>query len=55
MRSIFKFAYLYPAFTIGGMAVLLTHSPTLGVVFTVGTWVLAYVFVKRDVTAGDGT
>lgn len=53
MGSVFKFAYGYPAVMVGGMAVLATHSPSLGLVFGAGTWTLAYVFVRREVRADD--
>jgi Integrase core domain len=53
MGSVFKFAYGYPAVMVGGMAVLATRSPSLGLVFGAGTWTLAYVFVRREVRADD--
>ena len=53
VRSIFKFAYGYPAAMVGGMAVLATRSPTLGLAFGAGTWTLAYIFVRREVRADD--
>jgi hypothetical protein len=55
MSRIFKFAYVYPAVMVGGMALLATRMPLLGAVFAVGTWALAYVFVRRDVRATDHT
>ena len=53
MRKFFQFAYGYPAVMVGGMALLATRSPALGLCFLVTTWTLAYIFVRRDVRAGD--
>jgi hypothetical protein len=53
VRTIFKFEYGYPALMVGGLALVATDSPPLGLAFGAGTWALAYVFVRREVSAGD--
>jgi hypothetical protein len=49
----FKFEYGYPAVMVGGIGLLATHSPRLGLVLGLGAWVLAYVFVRHEVRADD--
>lgn len=49
----YSFAYGYPAVMVGGMALLATRSPIICLCFLAATWTLAYVFVRRDVRAGD--
>jgi membrane protein implicated in regulation of membrane protease activity len=53
VHGVFQFAYGYPAAMVGGMALLATGSPDVGLGFLAGTWTLAYVFVRRDVRADD--
>jgi hypothetical protein len=53
MRHIFRFEYVYPAAMVGGMALLATRSPELGLAFTLGPWALAYILVRRRVRATD--
>lgn len=53
VRGVFRFEYGYPAAMVGGLALLATRSPSLGFVFTAGTWTLAYVFVRREPRATD--
>jgi hypothetical protein len=49
----YSFAFVYPSVMVGGLALVATRSPSLGLAFGVATWALAYVFVRREVRAED--